>query len=110
MTEKTTTTTVTTIGGGEKSLLVAYLLWFFLGGLGAHRFYTGRTGSAVAMAGLLVGSWILYATLIGAVLAFPMTIALGIWWLVDAFRMPSWGLARGTMVVQTTEHVTRVDE
>ena len=26
----------------EKSLLVAYLLWFFLGLLGIHRFYLGR--------------------------------------------------------------------
>jgi TM2 domain-containing membrane protein YozV len=28
--------------GREKSLLVGYLLWFFLGFLGIHRFYTGR--------------------------------------------------------------------
>lgn len=25
-----------------KSLIVGYLLWFFLGILGVHRFYTGR--------------------------------------------------------------------
>ncbi|WP_342621698.1 NINE protein, partial [Pseudomonas aeruginosa] len=24
----------------------AYLLWFFLGGFGAHRFYLGKTGTA----------------------------------------------------------------
>ena len=29
----------------KKSIGVSYLLWFFLGGLGAHRFYNGRTGS-----------------------------------------------------------------
>jgi TM2 domain-containing membrane protein YozV len=28
--------------------VAAYLLWFFLGLFGAHRFYLGRTGSAVA--------------------------------------------------------------
>ncbi|KAL0487772.1 TM2 domain-containing protein [Acrasis kona] len=27
----------------EKSMLVAYLLWFFLGFLGIHRFYLNRT-------------------------------------------------------------------
>ena len=29
-----------------KSTGIAYLLWFFLGGLGVHRFYLGRGGSA----------------------------------------------------------------
>lgn len=30
-----------------KSYIVAYLLWFLLGLLGAHRFYVGRTGSGI---------------------------------------------------------------
>ena len=30
-----------------KSLLVGYLLWFFLGYLGIHRFYTGRWISGI---------------------------------------------------------------
>lgn len=46
---------------------VAYLMWFFLGLAGGHRFYLGRTGSAVAQLllsitffGLLVsGPWVL---------------------------------------------------
>ncbi|MGQ3673812.1 TM2 domain-containing protein [Xanthobacter sp. TB0136] len=29
------------------SMLLAYVFWFFLGLLGAHRFYLGRPGSAV---------------------------------------------------------------
>ena len=33
----------------KKSAVVAYLLWFFLGGLGVHRFYLGRTGSGIAI-------------------------------------------------------------
>lgn len=33
----------------KKSLLVAYLLWWFLGWFGAHRFYLKRTASAVVM-------------------------------------------------------------
>ena len=32
----------------DKQKMVALLLCFFLGGLGAHRFYVGKTGSAVA--------------------------------------------------------------
>lgn len=30
-----------------KSKGVAYLLWFFLGGLSAHRFYLGKIGSGI---------------------------------------------------------------
>lgn len=31
----------------QKSVGVAYALWFFLGVLGAHRFYLGRVGSGL---------------------------------------------------------------
>ena len=70
----------------KKSLLVSYLLWFFLGMFGAHRFYQGRTGSAVAQLLLfLLGAftWILFigVFIVGAV---------GIWVLVDAFLIPGW--------------------
>ncbi|MBU7592224.1 TM2 domain-containing protein [Metabacillus halosaccharovorans] len=37
----------------KKSKVVTFLLWFFLGTFGAHRFYTGQTGYAIAM--LLLG-------------------------------------------------------
>lgn len=36
-------------GASEKSRLVAFLFCFFLGGFGAHRFYVGKTGTALAM-------------------------------------------------------------
>lgn len=57
-----------------KDKLIAYLLWWFLGLFGAHRFYLGRTGSAVGML-------ILTITLIGMIATF-------IWWIVDAFLIP----------------------
>ncbi|HEY3797741.1 MAG TPA: TM2 domain-containing protein [Caulobacteraceae bacterium] len=57
---------------------VAYLLWFFLGLLGAHRFYLGRTGSAVAqlLISLFLG-WIIIGLVIN-----------GVWLIVDAFLIP----------------------
>ena len=33
----------------EKKRLVAFLLCFFLGNLGIHRFYVGKVGTGVAM-------------------------------------------------------------
>ncbi len=68
----------------KKSAVVAYLLWFFLGGLGVHRFYLGRTGSGIAMAVISVLSWITVYIGIG----FIGLAVIGIWWLVDAFLIP----------------------
>lgn len=69
-----------------KSPTVAYLLWFFLGGFGAHRFYMGRTGSAIGMIALFLGSMIGSVIVIGAV-GF---LALFAWWVADAFLMRKW--------------------
>lgn len=70
----------------KRNLVVAYLLWFFLGGFGAHRFYFKKTGTAIAMLALTVGSIVLTVVLIGFVGLFVA----GIWVLVDAFLMPGW--------------------
>lgn len=70
----------------KRNLVVAYLLWFFLGGFGAHRFYFKKTGSALAMLALTVGSIVLTVVLIGFIGLFVS----GIWALVDAFLMPGW--------------------
>lgn len=63
----------------KKSIPAAYLLWFFLGGLGAHRFYLGEKGTAIAQ--LLLG-------LLGWLPFFIGWVILGIWLLVDAFLIP----------------------
>lgn len=56
-----------------KNMLVAYVLWYFLGMVGGHRFYMGNTGSAVAQL-------ILSISIIGLVVT-------SIWWIVDAFLL-----------------------
>ena len=69
-----------------KSATVAYLLWVFLGGLGAHRFYMGRIGSGFGMMALAVASLILSAFVIGLI-GYPI---LFVWWVVDAFQINRW--------------------
>jgi TM2 domain-containing membrane protein YozV len=67
----------------KKSTGAAYLLWFFLGGFGAHRFYLGYVGTGAAQLMLLLLGWL------------PMFLgwmALGIWLLIDLFLIP--GMAR----------------
>jgi len=49
----------------KKTPLIAYLLWFFLGGFGGHRYYLGNVGMGIAMTLTLGG--------------------LGIWALIDVF-------------------------
>ena len=70
----------------EKTPVVAYLLWFFLGGFGAHRFYFGKTGSAIGMLGLNIASAVLSVIAIG----FVGYLALLVWWVVDAFLIGKW--------------------
>lgn len=65
----------------KKSTGTAYLLWFFLGAVGAHRFYLGYTGSAVAM--LLLWLFSLVTLIIGVGLL--VLLGIFIWWIVDAF-------------------------
>lgn len=68
----------------KKSTGTAYLLWFFLGGLGAHRFYLGRPGSAVAQIAIFWGSFVLMFIFIG----FLTVWITPVWLIVDLFLIP----------------------
>lgn len=62
----------------RKSTLIAYLLWFFLGGLGAHKFYLGRMAAGVVYVIIFLSMW-----------AIPLAVfVLAIWWLVDLVTIP----------------------
>ena len=62
-----------------KSTAVSYVLWFFLGGFGAHRFYHGKVGSGVGLLVLtLLTVW------------FTFGIPTLIWAIIDAFLIPNW--------------------
>jgi TM2 domain-containing membrane protein YozV len=82
----------------EKSIGVAYLLWFFVGGLSVHRFYLGFSTSGAIQASLIP---IAYAMMIAGSLvgALPL-FASALWLLADAFMIP--GLAR-----QANERIRR---
>ena len=69
-----------------KSMGTAYLLWFFLGGLSAHRFYLGFTTSAIIQ---LLMTPIGYAMLMSKSAAgLIFVLAGGLWILGDAFMIP----------------------
>lgn len=70
------TTRTADLSGSGKNILVAYLLWWFLGGLGVHRFYLDRPKSGLAQIFLLALGWLPL---------FMGWVALVIWWLFDAY-------------------------
>jgi TM2 domain-containing membrane protein YozV len=68
----------------KKSTGIAYLLWFFLGGFGAHRFYLGESGTGAAILIITLGSILLSVVFIGV-----LTIWISIIWIfVDLFLIP----------------------
>lgn len=85
----------------SRSIGAAYALVIFLGGFGAHRFYLGRVGSAVAIlcltifagiaaaVGATTHASVLWLTGVGGI----AYVVVGIWLIVDLFLIPS--MARG---------------
>jgi TM2 domain-containing membrane protein YozV len=80
-----------------KSTGAAYLLWFFLGTFGAHRFYLGRTGTAVTQLLMTIIGWLTVVLVVGIFIL----IAVGIWLLVDAFLIPGMIQAQKDQVRQS---------
>ena len=70
----------------KKSLLVAYLLWLFLGYVGAHRFYLGKPLSGFIMLALSAATLVLTFISFGF-LGF-LWFVVGLWWLIDALLIP----------------------
>ncbi len=88
-----------TAPGSPKSLVATYLLWFFLGGFGAHRFYLGSIGIGITQAVLLVVGVVpivvfggaLYDKILPTVfvlLGVAVLTCLVVWWAVDGFLIP----------------------
>ncbi|MDP9729384.1 TM2 domain-containing protein (plasmid) [Alicyclobacillus sp. TC] len=101
---QTTTTTTVVVG---KNMVLAYVLWFFLGSLGIHRFYLGRIGTGIVQLILGVIGW---ATAVFVVGWFFLGV-LYLWLLVDLFLIP--GMARrslGSDVLYHTVTTTTASE
>ncbi|HEY3148798.1 MAG TPA: TM2 domain-containing protein [Dongiaceae bacterium] len=80
-----------TVFAARKSGLIAYLLWFFLGGIGMHNFYLGRPLAAALQ---MIGTLFVYCTyvspypwpIVGMVVGVPLGFSL----FLDMFRIPAY--------------------
>ena len=63
----------------SKSRTIALLLCFFLGSLGAHRFYLVKNPTAITMLIL----WIIGIATVWILIGIPFLIAVGIWSIID---------------------------
>lgn len=74
-----------------KSLVAAALLAFFLGGLGIHNFYLGRTGRGVAQLVLTLVGWATSWLIIGWFLLIPVAIWVLVEFILILCRSGSYG-------------------
>ena len=65
--------------GVYRSKAMALILWFFLGTLGVHNFYLGRTGIGITQLILTIVGWITVWIVIGIV---PLLVV-GVWLIID---------------------------
>ncbi len=83
----------------QKSTLVAYLLWFFLGQLGIHKFYLNKTFMGLTYLGLGVLGWATTLFFVGWFFLAVLWIML----IIDIFTIPG-SVAkinnRGTSIAQ----------
>lgn len=88
----------------QKKLVIAYILWFFFGAIGAHRFYLSQYKSAFAM--IVLGVAVLLSHF-----AMPIVIVYGAWWLFDALLIPGYvdAAADHSMIQIVTEHKEEKD-
>ena len=78
----------------KKSAATAYLLWFFLGGIGVHRFYFGDTGGGIVgivltifSIGVLV-SGVYSASGPEMIFGIACFVIHGIWLSIEIFTIP----------------------
>ena len=64
-----------------KNIIVAYLLWWFLGWAGVHRFYLGRVKTGLAQLLLFIIGVVTSIFVIG----YAFIVIWAIWWVADAY-------------------------
>jgi len=64
-----------------KSVVIAYLLWWFLGWAGVHRFYLGHVKTGIAQLLMVVLGMVLTVIFVG----YLILLCWFVWWVLDAY-------------------------
>lgn len=84
----------------KKDPVAGFLLWWFLGTFGGHRFYCNRPGSGAAMLVTTIVSIPLCYVCVG----FITLAGILVWWVVDAFLISGWIQAHNQQVMNQLEY------
>lgn len=87
----------------QKDLIIAYVLWFFLGAIGAHRYYLSQNKTASAM--LVLGIAVVLSRFY-----MPVVIIYASWWLLDGLLIPGYVDATANHSMVQIVHVPRADK
>lgn len=83
----------------KKSTLIAYVLYFFLGPFGVHRFYLKRIGSGIAM--LLL--WAIGGALTFIGVGYVFLAIATVWLVIDIFLIPGMVRDYNTQLIDQLE-------
>ena len=86
----------------KKNVILAYILWWFLGFFGAHRFYMGKS-KAVTMLIISILSFITMFIVVG----YIGLIAMFIWWISDAINLHKWVTIYNLELIDNYEKTTK---
>lgn len=88
-----------------KNQVLAYVLWFFLGTLGVHRFYVGSIRPGIYFLVATIVAIALSPINVTAVKIVAGVIGLGIlvFWIIDAFKLHKLVKAAGAVPSKTNE-------
>lgn len=85
----------------KKSVAPAYVLWFFFGYLGGHRFYLKQGLGALMVLVTVLSVFTLFLG-VGYVGIFAMFI----WWVIDAFRIPTWVATKNLALIEAMQRAS----
>ncbi len=98
-----------------KNMIFAYLLWWFLGAVGVHRFYLGKPATGFAQLFLFVAG---ITTIIFGI-GFMFLFAWSVWWFLDAYFVyklvhkanAELGIASSTVsIVKSSSEMDKLDQ
>ncbi|QOY52490.1 NINE protein [Candidatus Sulfurimonas baltica] len=85
----------------KKSAVIAYIMWWFLGLFGAHRFYMGKSNGAT----MLIISILSFLTMI-IVVGYIGLLAMLVWWVLDAISLHKWVTTYNLELINNYEKAT----